>query len=52
MAGLSFLKEIWDFARYRKKWWLMPVILFLMLIAGLIILVSSSQVAPLLYPLF
>jgi hypothetical protein len=52
MGKLSLLKEMWDFLKIRKKWWLYPIILFLVLIAALVIFVSSSTLAPILYPLF
>jgi len=52
MSRLEFLKEIWAFLKVRKKWWLWPVVLLLVLLAGLIVYVFSSSVAPVLYPLF
>jgi hypothetical protein len=49
---MEFLKEIWDFMRVRKKFWLLPIILMLIIFGGLIILVKGSAVAPFIYTLF
>lgn len=48
LGGL--LSEIWSFARANKAWWIVPVVLILLLIAGL--LVSVSAVSPFIYSLF
>lgn len=50
MAG--FAKEIWDFAKERKKFWLLPVVTILLLLGGLIVLSQGSVVAPFIYTLF
>lgn len=52
MGKLSILKEFWDFLKVRKKWWLVPIILILVLLGALIILTESSAVAPFIYTLF
>ena len=52
MGKLSILKELWDFLRVRKKWWLAPIIIMLLLLGLLIILTQSSAVAPFIYTLF
>ena len=52
MSKVSVLKELWDFLRIRKKWWLMPVIIFLVLLGGLIILTQGSAIAPFIYAIF
>jgi len=44
--------EIWDFLKVRKKWWLTPIILFLLLMSLLIVLSAGSAVAPFIYALF
>ncbi len=53
MSGkLSILREFWSFLRVRKKWWLAPVMM-LLLILGLILIVSEgSALAPFIYSLF
>jgi hypothetical protein len=52
MSKLSIIKELWDFLKFRKKWWLAPIIIFLLLLGALIILTESSAVAPFIYALF
>ena len=52
MGKLTVLRELWEFLKVRKKWWLTPIILFLLLLAALIFLTSGSAVAPFIYTLF
>lgn len=52
MSKLSLLAELWDFLRVRKKWWLAPIIIFLVLLGVLIVLSQGSAVAPFIYTLF
>ena len=52
MGKLSILKEFWDFLKVRKKWWLAPIIIVLVLLGALIVLTESSAVAPFIYTLF
>ena len=53
MKGNSeFLKEIWAFIKVRKRYWLVPLILFLMLFGLILILSETSVVAPFIYTLF
>ena len=49
---MDFIKEFWEFLRVRKKYWLLPTILVLVLFGGLIILSQGSAVAPFIYTLF
>jgi hypothetical protein len=49
---MSFLKEFWEFARARKKYWLFPILFFLLIFGGLIILSQGSAVAPFIYTIF
>ncbi len=49
---MSFLAELWAFARSRKKIWLLPLIVILALFGGLLILVQGSALAPFIYTLF
>ena len=44
-------RELWDFLRANKKWWLLPILLALLLVAVLV-LASGSALAPFIYPLF
>lgn len=52
MSKLSILSELWVFLKVRKKWWLLPIILFLVLLGGLIILTQGSALAPFIYAIF
>ena len=49
---VSFLAEIWDLLRRRRKWWLAPIVLVLMLFGLLIVLTQGSAVAPFVYTIF
>ena len=49
---LDFLKDLWDFMRVRKKFWLAPIIIVLLLLGVLIVLAEGSAVAPFIYTLF
>jgi len=48
----AFLTELWAFMRERKKFWLLPVIMVLLLFGALIVLTEGSAVAPFIYTLF
>ena len=49
---MSFLKEFVQFLRARKKYWLIPLILMMLLFGGLIVLAQGSAIAPFIYPIF
>ena len=50
---MSFIKELWNFLRVRKKLWLLPIIMIMVVLGGLLILAGkSSVVAPFIYTLF
>ena len=48
----GFLTELWTFMRVRKKFWLAPILLMLLLFGGLIVLSQGSAVAPFIYTIF
>ena len=52
MSKLSILSELWDFLKVRKKWWLLPILVFLILLGGLIIITQGSALAPFIYAIF
>ena len=52
MNKLSILAEFWRFLRVRKKYWLAPIMLFLILLSLLIVLTQQSALAPFIYTLF
>ncbi len=49
---LDFLKDLWGFMRERKKFWMAPIIIVLLLLGVLIVLAEGSAVAPFIYTLF
>ena len=49
---MSFLKELWAYMRMRKKYWLIPILLVMVILGGLIVLAQGSAVAPFIYTLF
>jgi hypothetical protein len=48
----DFILELWGFMRERKKFWLLPIVVMLVMLSGLIVLTSGSAVAPFIYTLF
>jgi len=52
MSKLSIIKELWQFLKVRKKWWLAPILIMLVLLGGLIILAQGSALAPFIYAIF
>ncbi len=52
MSKLSILTEFWDFLKVRKKWWLGPIVFFLLLLGFIIVLTEGSAIAPFIYSLF
>lgn len=49
---MAFLTELWLFLRTRKKLWLLPIVVLLVLFGALLLLAQSSAVAPFIYSLF
>ena len=52
MSKLSIISELWDYLKIKKKWWLAPIVFFLLLIGAMLILAEGSAVAPFIYTLF
>jgi len=52
MGRMSIFKEIWDFMKVRKRYWLAPIIIILILLSLLIFFAQSTAVAPFIYTLF
>ena len=48
----DLIVELWGFMRERKKYWLLPIVVMLIMLSGLIVLTSGSAVAPFIYTLF
>ncbi len=49
---MSFLAELWAFMKVRKKFWLMPVMIMMVIFGGLMVLSQGSAVAPFIYTIF
>ncbi|MCL5268738.1 MAG: DUF5989 family protein [Bacteroidetes bacterium] len=52
MGRLSVASELWQFMRVRKKWWLAPILVLLLLLSALIVITQGSALAPFIYSLF
>lgn len=48
----GLVHELWTFMRVRKKWWLMPIILMLLLVGTLLVFAQGSALAPFIYTIF
>jgi hypothetical protein len=48
----EFLRDFWDFLKYRKKFWLAPIVLVLLLLGALLVFAQGSVVAPFIYTIF
>jgi hypothetical protein len=49
---MEFLKELWEFIRARKKYWLLPIFITILLVGGLLVAAQGSVIAPFIYTLF
>ena len=49
---MEFLRDLWGFLKTRKKFWLLPIIIILILFGALIVLTSGSAIAPFIYTIF
>jgi hypothetical protein len=49
---MSILRELWQFLRARKKYWLVPVIIAALVVGGLLVLAQGSALAPFIYTIF
>lgn len=52
MANAGVMAQLWAFLKTRKKWWLLPILMVLLLVGGLLVLAQGSALAPLIYPIF
>ena len=52
MAGSGLISELWAFMRVRKKWWLGPIILVMLLVGALLVVAQGSALAPFIYTIF
>jgi hypothetical protein len=49
---MSLIKELWMFMRVRRKYWLLPIMIMMLLLGGLVVLTQGSAVAPFIYTIF
>ena len=49
---MSIIFELWDFLKTRKKFWLMPIVLVMLILGGLLVFAQGSAIAPFIYTLF
>ena len=52
MANQSIISEFWEFLKVRKRFWLLPIVIVLLLFGALIVFTESSAIAPFIYALF
>jgi hypothetical protein len=52
MATRGIVSELWAFMRVRKKWWLLPIIIVLLVVGSLLIFAQGSALAPFIYTIF
>jgi len=52
MNKLSIVKEFWDFLKTRKRWWLIPIVVFLLMLGLVLVAAKGSALAPFIYSLF
>lgn len=49
---MRLIKELWAFMRARKKYWLVPIMIVMLIVGGLLVLAKGSAIAPFIYTLF
>ena len=49
---IDFIKEFWEFLKVRKKFWLLPILFFLLIFGGFIVFTQGTAVAPFIYTIF
>ncbi|MCE2947087.1 MAG: DUF5989 family protein [bacterium] len=49
---MSIFRELWRYMRARRKYWLLPVMVVMVLVGGLLVLAKGSAIAPFIYTLF
>lgn len=52
MARASLINELWNYLRIRKKWWLLPIIVVMLLVGSLLVFAQGSALAPFIYTIF
>ena len=52
MSKLSIIREFWSFLKVRKRWWLTPIVMVLLMLGALLVFAKGSALAPFIYSLF
>ena len=52
MSQFNLVREFWEFMKVRKKWWLLPIVLVLLLVGSLLVFAQGSALAPFIYTIF
>ena len=52
MAKSAVVRELWAFMKVRKKWWLLPIIVVMLLVGALLVFAQGSALAPFIYTIF
>ena len=52
MSKLQTVNELWQFIKYKKKFWLLPIVIVLVMVGALLVFAQSSALAPFIYALF
>ena len=52
MARRGVVSELWGFMKVRKKWWLLPIILMMLLVGAMLVFAEGSVLAPFIYTIF
>lgn len=52
MSLLKLVRELWKFMKVRKKWWLLPIIMVLLVLSVLMVFAQGSALAPFIYTIF
>ncbi len=48
----NLMREFWDFLKYSKRWWLLPIVVIMVLLSAFILLTESSAIFPMIYAIF
>lgn len=49
---MNFIRQLWRFMRIRKKFWLLPILIMMVVLGGLVVLTKGSAIAPFIYTIF
>ena len=52
MSHASIIRELWEYLRVRKKWWLVPVLIVLFAVGAMLVFAQTSALAPFIYTIF